>query len=294
VSSTLRGSLSEVDEIKDSDRELKNSATIASLVKNNAMFDTLEAALEAADLEKTLQGPGPFTVFAPTDKAFAKLGHSTIQGLLKDKAKLSDILLYHVVPGKVLRKDVKNEVIKAANGDNLRTGVTKKRSRVVINDDARVTKANVQAKNGVIHFIDEVLLPPENLLDTIKGEKNLSTLAAAIKAAGLESTLSDVKSDLTIFAPTDKAFEALGEGAVSELIKTPEKLKSILLYHAVPGSVLKGALKGDGSVKTVQGSNFHFDEKGSKLFINDSEVIEANILASNGVVHVIDEVLEIP
>ena len=189
---------------------------------------------------------------------------------------------------------MKNAVIKAANGDNLRTGVTKKRSRVVINDDARVTKANVQAKNGVIHFIDEVLLPPENLLDTIKGEKNLSTLAAAIKAAKLESTLSDVKSDLTIFAPTDKAFEALGEGAVSELIKTPEKLKSILLYHAVSGSVLKGALKGDGSVKTVQGSNFHFDEKGSKLFINDSEVIEANILASNGVVHVIDEVLEIP
>ena len=194
----------------------------------------------------------------------------------------------------MLRKDLKNEVIKAANGDNLRTGVTRKPSRVLINEDARVTKANVRAKNGVIHFIDEVLLPPKNLLDTIKGEGRLSTLAAAIKAAELESTFRDMKSDLTIFAPTNKAFEDLGKNAVDELIKTPEKLKSILLYHAVPGSVLKSALKGDGSVKTVQGSNFHYDEKGSKLFINDSEVIEANILASNGVVHVIDEVLEIP
>jgi uncharacterized surface protein with fasciclin (FAS1) repeats len=71
-------------------------------------------------------------------------------------------------------------------------------------------------------------------------------------------------------------------------------LKSILLYHTVSGSVLRSALKGDGCVKTVQGSKFHYDSKGTKLFINDSKVIEANILASNGVVHVIDEVLEIP
>ena len=97
-----------------------------------------------------------------TTKAFAKLGDSTIQGLLKDKAKLSDILLYHVVPGKVLSKDLKNQVIKAANGDNLRIKVTRRPSRVLINNDARVTKADVQAKNGVIHFIDEVLLPPDN------------------------------------------------------------------------------------------------------------------------------------
>jgi transforming growth factor-beta-induced protein len=224
-------------------------------------------------------------------KAFAKLGDSTIQGLLKDKDKLSDILLYHVVPGRVLRKDLKNEVIKAANGDNIRTGVTRRPTRVLINNNVRVTRADVLAKNGVINFIDEVLIPPGNLLDTIKGEQNLSTLAAAVKAAKLESTLRDMKSDLTIFAPTNKAFEKL---AVNQLIKNPEKLKSILLYHAVSGSVLRSALRGDSRVKTLQGSNIHFDEKGRKLFINDSEVTEANILASNGVIHVIDEVLEIP
>jgi uncharacterized surface protein with fasciclin (FAS1) repeats len=93
-------------------------------------------------------------------KAFAKLGDSTIQALLKDKAKLSDILLYHVVPGRVLRRNLKSGVIKAANGDNLRIKISGGPSRVVINNDARVTKADVQAKNGVIHFIDEVLLPP--------------------------------------------------------------------------------------------------------------------------------------
>jgi transforming growth factor-beta-induced protein len=185
-------------------------------------------------------------------------------------------------------------VIKAANGDNIRTGVTRRPTHVLINEDARVTKADVLAKNGVIHFIDEVLIPPGNLLDTIKGEGNLSTLAAAIKAAELESTLKDMKSDFTIFAPTNKAFEKLGEEKVNGLLKNPEVLKSILLYHTVSGSVLRSALKGDGSVKTVQGSKFHYDSKGTKLFINDSKVIEANILASNGVVHVIDEVLEIP
>ena len=104
----------------------------------------------------------------------------------------------------------------------------------------------------------------------------------------------DIKSEFTIFAPTNNAFQYLGENAVNELIKTPEVLKSILLYHTVSGSVLSSALKGDGSVKTLQGSRFDFDEKGKKLFINASKVIEANILASNGVIHVIDEVLKIP
>jgi uncharacterized surface protein with fasciclin (FAS1) repeats len=145
----------------------------------------------------------------------------------------------------VQSEDRKKEIIKAANGDNLRTGVTRRPTRVLINEDARVTKADVLAKDGVIHFFDEVLIPPGNLLDTIKGERNLSTLAAAVKAAKLESTLRDMKSDLTIFAPTNKAFQKLGDSAVNGLIKNPEKLKSILLYHAVSGSVLRSALRGE-------------------------------------------------
>jgi transforming growth factor-beta-induced protein len=159
----------------------------------------------------------------------------------------------------------------------------------LINNFVRVTKADIQAKNGVIHFINDVLLPPGTLLETIQGEERFSTLAAAIKAAGLESTLKDANTDLTIFAPTNQAFQALGKNAVEKLIQTPEKLKSTLLYHAVSGSVLMNALKGNGSVKTVQGSNIDFDKNGIKIFINDSKVVEANVLASNGVVHVIDK-----
>jgi transforming growth factor-beta-induced protein len=125
---------------------------------------------------------------------------------LKDKAKLSNIPLYHVVSGKVLSTNLKYEVIKAENDDNVRVRVIKRVSRVLINNVACITKADVQAKNGVIHFINDILLPTGTLLKTIQGEERLSTLAATIKAAGLESTMKNAKTDLTIFAPTNQAF----------------------------------------------------------------------------------------
>jgi uncharacterized surface protein with fasciclin (FAS1) repeats len=227
-------------------------------------------------------------------KAFAELGNSTIQGLLQDTTKLTDILLYHVIMGKVLQKDMKNELIKAANGYNLQTGVTRKPAKFLINNDARVIKADVKAKNGVIHFIDKVLFPPQNLLDTMKGEGRLSIVTAALEASELELDLRDTKTDSTFFAPSDEAFQALGESVINDFIKYPDQFISVILYHGVPGSVLKSALNGKGSVKTLQGSSIHFVKKGKKLFINDSEVIKADVLASNGVIHVIDQVLQIP
>ena len=203
--------------------------------------------------------------------------------------------MYHVISGRVLKRDLRNDVVKAANGDNLRVGVLKNGS-VVINTSANVTKANIMASNGVVHAIDEVLIPPKDLVGTIMSDSRFTTLAAAIKAAGLTSTLKDMSKEFTIFAPTNKAFNALGKSAVSALLKKPNVLKSILLYHAVSGSVLKSDLKNSGIVKTVQGSNVHYSttNNGHRLFINDSRVVEANILAANGVIHAIDKVLSIP
>ena len=132
---------------------MKNIIEIAATGKQ---FKTLVAAVHAAGLVDTLQGNGPFTVFAPTDEAFAKLPAGTVEGLLKDLPKLKSVLTYHVVSGKLLAKDVGG--VKSAmtvQGGNLRVDA----SHGVKINDAKVTQADIEASNGVIHVIDTVLLP---------------------------------------------------------------------------------------------------------------------------------------
>ncbi|MBB3308537.1 putative surface protein with fasciclin (FAS1) repeats [Rhizobium sp. BK196] len=124
-------------------------------------FKTLAAALKAADLVTTLKGKGPFTVFAPTDEAFAKLPAGTVENLLKpeNKQKLTEILTYHVVPGKVMAADVAGiDEAKSVNGKMIDIDV--KGSTVKVND-ATVTSADIAASNGVIHVIDKVIMPPK-------------------------------------------------------------------------------------------------------------------------------------
>lgn len=132
------------------------AADIVDTAKSAGSFTTLVAAVEAAGLTDTLKGKGPFTVFAPTDAAFAKLPTGTVDGLLKDKAKLAAILTYHVVPGKVMAADVKAGKVKTVNGKELT--ITTAGGKVMV-DNATVTKTDIVADNGVIHVIDTVVLP---------------------------------------------------------------------------------------------------------------------------------------
>jgi uncharacterized surface protein with fasciclin (FAS1) repeats len=118
-------------------------------------FKTLATALQAAGLVQTLKGPGPFTVFAPTDAAFAKIPKADLDALLADKAKLTAVLTYHVVPGKVMAKDVKAGKVKTVQGGELNLGT----AGGVTVDNAKVVQADVVASNGVIHVIDSVVLP---------------------------------------------------------------------------------------------------------------------------------------
>ncbi|MBM3841276.1 MAG: fasciclin domain-containing protein [Verrucomicrobia bacterium] len=131
---------------------------IVAVASGNGSFNTLVAAVKAAGLVETLQGPGPFTVFAPTDEAFAKLPKGTVEDLLKpeNKAKLVSILTYHVVAGKVMAADVKTMKAKTVNGQSLDVRVT---DGTVTVDNAKVVKTDVTASNGVIHVIDTVVLP---------------------------------------------------------------------------------------------------------------------------------------
>ena len=131
---------------------------IVDVAASNKSFKTLVAAVKAADLVKTLKSEGPFTVFAPTDEAFAKLPKGTLESLLKpeNKQKLVSILTYHVVPGKVMAKDVKSGMVKTASGSSFKLKVGKKGVYV---DKAKVVATDVMADNGVIHVIDAVILP---------------------------------------------------------------------------------------------------------------------------------------
>jgi transforming growth factor-beta-induced protein len=139
----------------DSTSTSKDIVAVASGAGN---LSTLVTAIKAAGLVETLQGPGPFTVFAPTDAAFAKLPQGTLDDLLKpeNKAKLAGILTYHVVAGKVMAADVKTMMAKTVNGQELDI---KAADGVVTVNDAKVTKTDIVAKNGVIHLIDSVLMP---------------------------------------------------------------------------------------------------------------------------------------
>jgi uncharacterized surface protein with fasciclin (FAS1) repeats len=132
------------------------AADIVDTAASAGQFKTLVAALEKADLVDTLKGAGPYTVFAPTDEAFAKLPKGALEGLLTDKAKLTAVLTYHVVPGKVMAADVKPGRVKTVQGESLT--VATKDDAVMVND-ARVIKTDIAASNGVIHIIDSVVLP---------------------------------------------------------------------------------------------------------------------------------------
>ncbi|HWL28400.1 MAG TPA: fasciclin domain-containing protein [Burkholderiaceae bacterium] len=132
------------------------AADIVDTAKSAGSFNTLVTAVQAAGLVDTLKGPGPFTVFAPTDGAFAKIPQDKLNALLKDKAALTQVLTYHVVPGKVMAKDVKTGPVKTVEGSAL--SVNAKDGAVGV-DQANVVKADIVADNGVIHVIDNVLMP---------------------------------------------------------------------------------------------------------------------------------------
>lgn len=133
-----------------------HAADIVETAKSAGTFNTLVTAVQAAGLTDTLKGPGPFTVFAPTDAAFAKVPKAKLDALLKDKAALTKVLTYHVVPGKVMAADVKPGPVKTVEGANLT--VTAKGGKVMV-DKANVVKTDIAADNGVIHVIDTVVMP---------------------------------------------------------------------------------------------------------------------------------------
>jgi len=265
--------------------------TVVDIVVGSADHDTLEAAVIAAGLADDLSGTGPFTVFAPTDAAFAALPEGTLDALLADPSgDLTNILLYHVLAGKVMSSDLSDGMTaETLLGKNIE--ITIDGSDVYINN-ALVTVADIEADNGVVHVIDAVLLPPVvTVVDIVVGSADHDTLEAAVIAAGLADDLSGT-GPFTVFAPTDAAFAALPEGTLDALLADPSgTLTNILLYHVVSGKVMSTDLSDGMLAETLLGENIEINIDGSDVYINNALVTVADIEADNGVVHVIDAVL---
>ena len=268
--------------------------TIVETAIGAGSFNTLVAAVKAAGLVETLNGTGHFTVFAPTDEAFAKLPAGTLESLLKpeNKAKLAAILTYHVVPGKVMAADVV-KLTNAGTVQGQRVDIAVNGGTVTV-DGAKVVTTDIACSNGVIHVIDSVILPTDkNIVEVAASNGSFNTLVAALKAAGLVETLSG-KGPFTVLAPTDAAFAKLPAGTLETLLKPENKkaLIEILTYHVVPGvAAYSDQVAKMTEVPTVLGSPVKVTVKDGKVMLGNATVALADVETSNGVIHVIDTVL---
>jgi transforming growth factor-beta-induced protein len=265
-------------------------------------FTTLAAALTEAGLVETLKGEGPFTVFAPTDEAFAAVPAETLEALLADKDALTQVLTYHVVAGKVMAADVATGDVETVAG--LPLALVAADGAVTVGG-ANVVAADVEASNGVIHVIDQVLLPegleiggseeaaaPATVMDAINQTPELAQLGLAVTSADLNDVLKG-DGPFTIFAPTNDAFLALGLDTINALNRDPAALTPILTYHVVPGKVMAADVAA-GEVVTVNGAPLTIAVDGDKVTVNGAMVVTTDIEAGNGVIHVIDTVLTPP
>lgn len=252
-------------------------------------FTTLVAAVKAAGLVDALKGKGPFTVFAPTDAAFKALPAGTVEALLKpeNKGKLTNILTYHVISGNVMAADVKTMKAKTLFGQE--ASIEVKNGKVTI-DGANVVTTDIKCSNGVIHVIDKVILP-KTIVEVAAGNDSFSTLVTAVKAAGLVDTLNG--GPFTVFAPTNEAFAKLPKGTVEELLKPEniEKLKAVLTYHVVSGTVTSAEVVKLKSAKTVNGKELKITVKDGTVMVDNAKVTTVDIPCVNGVIHVIDSVV---
>ncbi len=262
-------------------------------------FSILVEAVVAADLAGTLSGTGPFTVFAPTNAAFAslltELGLSKAE-LLANKALLTQVLTYHVLPSRVLKADVPvGAAITTVQGEtftvNSALAITDRNGR-----QAKITGTDVLTSNGVVHVVDKVILPKlPNVVELAQSKPDFSILVEAVVAADLAGTLSDA-GPFTVFAPTNAAFaDLLAELGLTkaQLLADKALLTQVLTYHVVPGRVYRSGVPVGVAINTVQGESFTV---GSDLAITDARgrraaITATDALALNGVVHTLDKVI---
>ena len=281
--------------------------SIVDLALASPDLTTLVTALQAADLVDALADENAvFTVFAPTDAAFAALGDDAIAALLADTEELTNVLLYHVV-GEAAVDSIDatalyGQMVTMLNEADVTIDV--RDGELYINDSKVIIK-DIPATNGTIHVIDMVLIPESEtaaeptgtIVDIALADPQFSTLVTALEAADLVSTLADETAVFTVFAPTDDAFALLGTDTINSLLADVPTLTNILTYHVIGDQAVDSAtaISLDGSdVEMLNGDTVSVSVQDGTLYLNDSAVIVPDVVATNGVIHVIDAVLTPP
>lgn len=268
--------------------------TVVDIALDSPDFNSLTAAVIQEELLPVLTDPlASLTVFAPTDAAFNNIATALgtdIAGLLA-LPNLTDILTYHVLGAEVLSSGINNgDIVQPVSTTNtLKMTVTS--GGMVYANQAQVTTADLLADNGAVHVLDAVVLPVETVVDVALDSPDFNSLTAAVVQEELLPALTDPLSSLTVFAPTDAAFDALATDLgtdINGILANPE-LTDILLYHVLGSTVLSTDLA-NGDVATLNGQNITVDLT-SGVMINDANVTTADLIVDNGVVHVLDKVL---
>ena len=281
----------------DDEIVVNEPTTIADIAAGDAQFSTLVGALDRVGLVSVLDGTGTYTVFAPTNDAFADLGVDL--NTLSDEA-LTDILLYHVLGATVRSGDiadgqtyVSTASTGSPNGIALSALIEKGTDGVKINNTATVTAVDIEASNGVIHVIDKVILPLD-IVGHAAANSSFTSLVGALGAASgdLVSVLSG-DGPFTVFAPVNSAFEAIADVAAT---LSADQLTKVLTYHVVSGNVMSSDLTNGMNVSTVNSEMIQVGVNGSSVTITDaggniSNVVLTDVQATNGVIHVLDKVI---
>lgn len=265
--------------------------TIVELASGSAELETLVAAVGAAGLADALSGPGPFTVFAPSDASFEALPSGTVDALLagQNGDVLEELLLGHVVSGSYEASELTDgQVLTALSGDELVVSID---GGAVAVNGAVVQAADVRATNGVVHVVGSVITAGLNAVERARVTPDLSTLVTAVVEAELAEALSGA-GPFTVFAPVNSAFEALDEAALDRLLADENRalLQKLLTYHVIPGTVRSTDLVDGAEVETVAGQTVRIGLTGGAT-VNGVGIVATDIEVENGVVHLIDEVL---
>jgi uncharacterized surface protein with fasciclin (FAS1) repeats len=269
-------------------------SSVFEIIEESTDHDTLEIAIVSAELAATLSGEGTFTVFAPTDDAFAILDSSMLQDVLASTNLLSQVLLHHVHnEASVLSSQLfDGMLVPTLNNQNLT--ITETGNSTFKVEYANIIVTDIVAENGVVHVIDAVLIPEFEditVVDIIVNSPMHNKLESALIAANLITTLSG-DGPFTVFAPTDDAFDNLPAGALDALLEDNDALTALLTHHVHGGELLSENISDGLSISTLNNDNLSASNNGTTIMIDNAVVTTADISdAENGVVHIIDAVL---
>jgi uncharacterized surface protein with fasciclin (FAS1) repeats len=275
--------------------------TVYEVIQDDENLNSFEALVEAGALADNLDRDGPFTVFAPTDAAISAFE------LERDDtdATLTQVMLYHVINGNYSGPEIANlKSLPTLLGEHVNFSV--RQGNIMINDSTMIVTRDIEAANGVVHVVDAVLVPPASSLSiSTEGSPDLSlaevlandgrfgTFLSLIETAGLMEILENENDVYTIFAPTDAAFEATSEDFLEQWLADPEgELNTILSYHIVTDQLSINQIANDDYLPTMEGRAIAVTtDEDLKVYVNGREIVTANIRASNGVIHAVNEVV---